>query len=280
MSALDVASASTVEEANAEALVLSRGHADLDAPITGGEMAVLYRLANGLAKSGFFKDAKDANQAFAKLIFGRDLGLSATQALTDIYIVEGKPEMSANLQAAKVRSSDRYEYRIVELTDDRCEITFTQHGEVLHPSSVFTAQDAARAGLADKGVWKKYKRNMLFARALSNGVAFHCPDIMNGIRVYAEGEIAAEASTTAAVPRSESLVTDATVVEDGELLSDEARAALVADFEEHGVQIDLVLTALSIEGVEAVTAPQAETARAKLAEILELRSTQEPGDDR
>jgi hypothetical protein len=38
-------------------------------------------------------------------------------------------------------------------------------------------------------MWEKYPRNMLFARAMSNGVAFHCPDVMNGIRVYAEGEI-------------------------------------------------------------------------------------------
>ena len=32
-------------------------------------------------------------------------------------------------------------------------------------------KDAELAGLANRGPWKTYPRNMLFARAMSNGVA-------------------------------------------------------------------------------------------------------------
>lgn len=172
-----------------------------EAPITHGEIETIFRLARGLSLSGFFKDSRQAEQAFAKLIFGRDLGLSATQAMTDIHIVEGKPEMSANLQAAKVRASD-YDYRVLAHDASRCVIEFGPapapgRGNdgawlpwpVAFGESEFTIEDARTADLAQKGVWRKYARNMLFARAMSNGVAWYCPDVFNGVRVYAEGEV-------------------------------------------------------------------------------------------
>lgn len=160
------------------------------------EMRDLFQLARALSDSGFFRDVRDANQAFAKLVFGRDLGVGISQAMTDIHIVEGKPEASANLQAAKVLSSGRYDYTVLAHDEHECSIEFTRiaDGKVLGVST-FTMDDARRAGLDGRtstgkpGMYEKYARNMLFARAISNGVAWFCPDIFSGIRVYSEGEI-------------------------------------------------------------------------------------------
>ncbi len=188
--------------------VVKRNDAEIGAPITTGEMETLYRMGRALAASNFFKDAQKADEAFAKLVFGRDLGLSATQAMTDVHIIEGRPELSANLQAAKIKASGRYDYRILAHTTERCEVEFgpypappkNKQGEwepwpQSYGISEFTLQDAIAAGLVhktrngQKGMWEKYPRNMLFARAISNGVWWFCPDVMNGIRVYAEGEV-------------------------------------------------------------------------------------------
>lgn len=179
-----------------------REPAAMEAPITGGEIETIFRLARGLSMSGFFRDARAAEQAFAKLIFGRDLGLSATQAMTDIHIVEGKPEMSANLQAAKVLGSGRYDYTVLEHDERVCAIEFVRltDGKRLGVSR-FTIEDAAKADLSGKSTYKRYPRNMLFNRAMSNGVAWFCPDITNGIRVYAEGEVR-EALPAAAEPEA------------------------------------------------------------------------------
>lgn len=170
------------------------------------EVAELGKLANLLARSGFFADARGGYQAFAKLLFGRDLGLSATAAMTGIHIVEGKPELSANIQAQMVRcyvgvGGERYDYRVISSKDERherCEIEFyrTLDGrrEALGTSE-FTIEDAERAGLTrptrsgQPSNYAKFPPNMLFARAMSNGVAFHCPEVTRGIRVYHEGEI-------------------------------------------------------------------------------------------
>jgi hypothetical protein len=261
-------------------LVMRRGTTDVDSPITAGELELLYRLARGLAASGMFKDARQASQAFAKLIFARDLGLSATQGMTDIHIVEGKPEMSANLQASKVRASAAYEYRIVDLTPERCEIAFSRHGEELVPTSEFTMDDARQAGLVKKtsgghdGMWEKYPRNMLFARAMSNGVAFHCPDVMNGIRVYAEGEIAAatdrvEVSVDIAVPEAQADASepeDATVIDTP--LSDEARTELVEAVDAAGVSIDVLLTAVGLDSTDDLTEAAGLQLREELGKLI------------
>ncbi len=263
-------------ENGAIALVEHSGIARMDAPITGGEIETLYRLAKGLAMSGFFKDARQAEQAFAKLVFGRDLGLSATQAMTDIHIIDGKPEMSANLQAAKVRASERYDYRVLEHDLTKCSIEI---GEGKAPKrdetgqwlpwpeslgvSTFTMEDAKRAKLDGKANWKSYPKNMLFARALSNGVAFHCPDVMNGIRVYAEGEIAEVASTTAVSGGGGAV--DAMPVDEGDRhLTGEEVKAFTELVEAAGIddnRLSLLLASVGVDCTEDLSVIQAQEIR-------------------
>ncbi len=54
--------------------------------------------------------------------------------------------------------------------------------------------DAKKAGLSGKDVWKKYPRNMLFYRALTSGVRLYCPDVTGGVVVYTAEEIGAESN--------------------------------------------------------------------------------------
>ena len=158
------------------------------------ELHRTFRIADALAKSGFFKDAQQATQAFAKILFGRDLGLSPTEAMTAIHIIEGRPEASADLQATKVQQSGKYRYRVTEHDREKCVIEFqervgvSESWEVIGVSE-YTIADARDAGLAEKGVWKKHPRNMLFARAMSNGCAWYCPEVMGGLRLYHDFEM-------------------------------------------------------------------------------------------
>lgn len=159
------------------------------APIlTDDEITRLWRIAKALAASGMFKDARQAEQAFAKIVIGRDLGLSPAQSMTGIHIVEGKPEIAAVTLASFVQGSANYDYRIIEHTDERCRIEFLRGSDVLG-ESLFTMEDADRAGLAKKPGYVAYPRNYLFARAMSNGVKWFCPEVTGGIPVYHEGEI-------------------------------------------------------------------------------------------
>lgn len=231
------------------------------AAMTGGEIDTLVRLAQNLSASGFFKDARKAEEAFAKLVFGRDLGLGATQALTEIHIVEGKPELSANLQASMVRryvgpDGERYDFRKPAHTNEVCKLVFRirERGgqwEELGESE-FSIADAKLAGLVRaKSPWEKYPRNMLFARAMSNGVAWYCPEVTGGVRVYSPGEIGGEVTIDepAQAPADvESVAVDEPAVE--KLITEDIARDIISAAERVGCEGQLPLAIGHVTGTE------------------------------
>jgi hypothetical protein len=148
------------------------------------------RAARAMSASGFFSDTKQASQAIVKILAGQELGFGPFASMTGVAIIQGKPTVGANLMAAAVKRTGKYNYRVTKLSDVECEITFFEGGQEAGKSS-FTMADAEKAGLKTKDNWKKYPRNMLFARALSNGQRWHAPDVFNGATVYTPDELGA-----------------------------------------------------------------------------------------
>lgn len=147
-------------------------------------------LGQVLAASGYFDDARQAAQAAVKVMAGAELGFPPIASMTGIYIVKGRVTLSAQLMAATIKRSGRYDYRVVEHTTECCRIEFTEGGETIYTSE-YTMADAKAAGLAGSDTWKKHPRNMLFARALSNGAKWATPDVFGG-PIYTPDELGAE----------------------------------------------------------------------------------------
>ena len=127
-------------------------------------------------KSGMFADIKSAQQAVVKIMAGAEMGISPFQAMSGIHIIQGKPTIGAGLMASRVKASGKYNYKVTEMTDKVCTIDFIEGGQSIGASS-FTIEDAKKAGTKNLD---KFPRNMLFARAMSNGVRWFCPDIYEG----------------------------------------------------------------------------------------------------
>lgn len=160
------------------------------------QMRLMQDTAQVFVKAGLFKDVKDVAQAMVKIMAGAELGMDPFASMTGFDVIESqqgvKVEMNANTQAALVKQHPRYDYRVRVLTETECEIVFYEDGEEIGVSP-FTWADAEKAGLTmgrngPKAVWKNYPRNMLFARAMTNGCAWFCPDL-TPMRVYGPGEI-------------------------------------------------------------------------------------------
>lgn len=150
------------------------------------------RAAKAMASSGFFTDTKQASQAIVKILAARELGLGPFAGMNGINIIQGKPAFSANIMAACVKKSGRYNYRVTEMTDKNCTIEFMEYmGGKWNTSGVssFTIEDAKKAGTKNLD---KFPRNMLFARAMSNGVRWYCPDVMSGSVAYTPEELGAD----------------------------------------------------------------------------------------
>lgn len=148
-------------------------------------------LGNVLAASGFFADSKQGAQAAVKVMAGQELGFGPIASMTGIYIVKGRVTLSANLMAAAIKRHPAYTFRVKEHSADNCVIDFIEDGEVIG-TSAFSMDDAKVAGLAGSETYKKFPKNMLYARALSNGAKWYCPDVFGGGPIYTPDELGAE----------------------------------------------------------------------------------------
>ena len=148
----------------------------------------LFRLGDVLAQSGYFQDARQAAQAIVKVMAGRELGFGPIASMTGIHIIQGRPAIGADLMAKAVKRSGRYNYRTVTLTDEECSIEFFEKsGDAWQSIGVsrFTRADAIKAKTKNL---ESFPRNMLFARAMSNGVKWFCPDAL-GLTTYTPEEL-------------------------------------------------------------------------------------------
>src|SRR5512139_1649848 len=148
-------------------------------------------VAAHFVKSGYFQDASDVSKAVVKILAGREFGFGPFASMTNIYIIQGRPSLGANLMASAVKSNPRYDYKVRQMTEAVCEIEYFQcSGDKWESLGVskFTVDDARKAGTKNLD---KFPRNMLFARAMSNGVRWYCPDVF-GTAVYTPEELGAD----------------------------------------------------------------------------------------
>jgi len=121
-----------------------------------------------LVKSGFLPPAINTpEKAIALMLKGRELGVPAMYALSNIHIINGKPVCSAELMLALVQRDHGHDAIRVATTDNtKCVVEYRQWGKVA--TYAFTIKDAEIAGLTQKGGnWKSYPAAMLRARAIS-----------------------------------------------------------------------------------------------------------------
>ena len=133
-------------------------------------------IGKAFAESGMFADTKSAAQAIVKIQAGQEIGIPPFAAMTGIHIIQGKPTIGAGLIASRVKGSGKYDYKVIQQDEKICSIDFYQ-GVNKIGNSAFTIEDAKKAGTKNLD---KFPKNMLFARAISNGVKWFCPDVFSG----------------------------------------------------------------------------------------------------
>jgi len=180
----------------------------------------LSRVSAMMAKSGFFDDAKSAHQAGVKIMAGMELGIPPVASVRGIDIIDGNTSLSSALVAALIKQHPYYDYKVVESTDELCEIAFYEDGQKQGTTS-FTMDEARSVvawtdsngehTLAEKDNWQNYPSDCLFARAISRVRRRFCPDVGLG-RLYTAEEMNAN---------GEAQVVEAEVVDDSEEQSPE-----------------------------------------------------------
>lgn len=155
----------------------------------------IQRLSRMFAVTSWFAAKGDTPMALAQIatqiLAGREMGIGPFASVQGIHVIQGKPTMSANLMAERVKASGRYDYRVKTMSDTLVEIEFRERVDGKWESigvSSFSMEDARRAGTQNTN---KFPRNMLFARAMSNGVRWYTPDVFAANSVYTPDEMGA-----------------------------------------------------------------------------------------
>ena len=134
------------------------------------------RVSKMFYDSGMFNDLKSIAQAGVKIMAGSELGITPFQSISGVHIISGKPVIGAGLMASMVDRHPEYDFEVLEQNDKVCSIQFYKNGKK-RGVSTFTAEDARKA---DTKNMNKFPANMLYARAMSNGVKWYCPGVFAG----------------------------------------------------------------------------------------------------
>lgn len=220
----------------------------------------LQRTAKLLALSGYFDAKGNSEGAIAqlatKILAGQEMGYGPFASVQGIHVIQGRPTLSANLMAAAVKGHPKYDYRVRKMDDSAVTIEFFEGSQSLGLST-FTLEDARKAQTKNLD---KFPRNMLFARAMSNGVRWYCPDVFNGNVVYTPEDFDIDSE---AVPAQNVRVVDTSTGEITE--SPDAISATVAEWLNAGKPAD----AAKLWAVSSGAQPNEHAARNSLKKIVD-----------
>lgn len=136
------------------------------------------RMAVAVAKSGLF-GVSTPDQALALMLVAQSEGRHPASCAKEYHIIKGRPALKADAMLARFQQAGgKVEW--AERTNDKVSATFT-HEQGGSLNVTWTLEDAKRAGLANGDNWKKYPRQMLSARVISEGVRAVYPSIVSGL---------------------------------------------------------------------------------------------------
>jgi hypothetical protein len=123
---------------------------------------------------------------------GAELGLKPVQALQNIAVVNGRPSIWGDGLRALIMSSPD----LVNIEDSfdndsfmaKCSITRSINGNAVRFDGEFSKEDADRAGLWGRNVWKSYPKKMLEWRAFGFAARKAYADRLRGISLAEESQ--------------------------------------------------------------------------------------------
>jgi hypothetical protein len=166
-------------------------------PLNGLDEA--YRLSQNLSLATVMPDSLRGkpSDVLAIMLYGQELGLAPMQSVQSIYVVRGKPQLSADLWTALARRAG-HKVRWGHCDDKAASVTIVREDDPDYPLTVkFTVEDAVQAGLCElrdgkviarsqggkPTPWETYTARMLRNRAISFCGKSQCPEVALGFAI-------------------------------------------------------------------------------------------------
>lgn len=147
-------------------------------------MDQLTAMANAFAKSGMF-GAKTPEQCLALLLLASAENIHPALAMRDFDVIQGRPAKKAEAMLRSfIGAGGRVEWH--SMTDDLADATFS-HEQGGTARITWDMARATKAGLSGKDNYKKFPRQMLANRVISEGCRRIYPASTSGL--YEPGEV-------------------------------------------------------------------------------------------
>lgn len=150
---------------------------------TEGEWNQIVKIGGIAFQSGLLPTGIKSTQAATIIALKAwELGVPPMMAFQHMHVISGKPGYSAELMQYLVRKNlPGVQIIILESTDLKASVKIIrpERGAVPFTFS-FSIEDAKRANLLSKDIWKQYPGSMLFSRCISQALRKICPDALMG----------------------------------------------------------------------------------------------------
>ncbi len=171
------------------------------------ELKDLTNFCHMLAQAPFYQKL-GVGGVMAIFLTAKELKLPFMTCLNGaLYTFDGKVTMSAQLMNVMIVNAG-HRADVLRLDDSACHIRFfrsdRKKGEGDYFEYIYSIEMAQKAGLANKDVWKKNPRDMLYSRTLSGGARKFMPDVLMNCYVFGEieSETFSDAHLTNVMPAS------------------------------------------------------------------------------
>jgi len=175
-----------------------------DGNLQPGDLRGAWTVSNWIARSGLYKAFDTPEKVFAVLLRGREMGLSATTALSGFHVIEGKPSASADLIRSLAERDPNCEYFMLVGADSKQATWETKHRKQPRPVQYsYTIEEAELADLTRPGWkgqpsnWVKRPKDMLTKTAASKLARLVYPGACLGL--YCAEELTGESIDTLGV---------------------------------------------------------------------------------
>lgn len=170
-------------------------------------------MAHYFARSGLF-GVSTPEQAFSLLMIAQSEGLHPARAMQEYHVIKNKPSLKAEAMLGRFQQSGG-KVRWVKHEDDEVIAEFT-HAASGTTTVSWNMARAKTAGVTGNDTWRKYPRQMLRARVISEGVRLSFPGCIVGF--YAPEEVMDFTPAPDPIPQKKSppeevITTDGEVIE-------------------------------------------------------------------
>lgn len=240
----------------------------------------LERMAVTFAKSKMF-GAKEPEQVMALLLLAQAEGIHPATAMRDFDVIQGRPAKKAEAMLRSfIAAGGKVEWHA--MTDVLADATFS-HPQGGSARISWDIERARKAGLADKDNWKKYTRQMLANRVISEGCRRIYPASTSGIYTPEEVQTIVEKDMGAAqiVPEPDDQRAAGGTSSQASVLPSDATAAsaptitpdqhidLTDRLRDAGIDQARALKAWKVQAIAQLPADQYERARGWIAAAVE-----------